>query len=223
MPGARGRQQATLSTDLADAAPQVAVAGGHNVALVLPHALADAVVRVGAAVAAGQALNARVLQAAAAAHQQRGAASDAAPLRGVAAAAAATSCGAAGSLTQAAPAALMCLIAAGGAYLGDLERHAVLLAQLFQLSEHAISDAGRAFGVQAVQHAFDQVDLRGGRQGGMTAAEDRGEMAGPALAMRVRGGGGGAGRGAAAAQGCCGCASAARPRSCMAAGRLPCS
>ena len=48
---------------LADAAAQVAVAGGDDVAAVLPHALADAVVRVRARVRARQPLYARVLQA----------------------------------------------------------------------------------------------------------------------------------------------------------------
>jgi hypothetical protein len=47
---------------LADAAAQVAVAGRHNVALVLLDALADAVICVCAAVHAGQDLQPRVLQ-----------------------------------------------------------------------------------------------------------------------------------------------------------------
>ncbi len=52
-----GRRAARLAQPPA----QVAVAGGHDVALVLPHALADAVVRVRAGVRAGQPLHARVL------------------------------------------------------------------------------------------------------------------------------------------------------------------
>ncbi len=47
--------------NLADAAAQVAVAGGDDVALVLANALADAVVRVRASVRARQPLDPRVL------------------------------------------------------------------------------------------------------------------------------------------------------------------
>ena len=45
-------------------------------------------------------------------------------------------------------------------HLGDFERDAVLLAQLLQLGDDAVRDAGRALRVQAVHHARHQVDLR---------------------------------------------------------------
>ncbi len=46
------------------------------------------------------------------------------------------------------------------ARLGHLERHAVALAQLLQLGDHAVGHARRALRVQAVHHARHQVDLR---------------------------------------------------------------
>jgi hypothetical protein len=46
-------------------------------------------------------------------------------------------------------------------HLGHLERHAVPLAQLLQLGDHAVGHARRALRVQAVHHARHQVDLRG--------------------------------------------------------------
>jgi hypothetical protein len=48
---------------LTDSPPQVLITRRYNVALVLPHALAQAVISVGALVSAGDALNARVLGA----------------------------------------------------------------------------------------------------------------------------------------------------------------
>ena len=47
---------------LAQPPPEIAVAGGHDVAAVLPHALADAVVRVRSAVHARQPLDPRILR-----------------------------------------------------------------------------------------------------------------------------------------------------------------
>jgi hypothetical protein len=38
--------------------------------------------------------------------------------------------------------------------LGDLEGHAVLLPELFQLGHHAVGDAGRALGEQTLHHAL---------------------------------------------------------------------
>lgn len=55
---------ATSSSHLTDASPQVLVTCRHDVALVLPHTLAQAVVSVRAFVGAGDALDAGVLQAA---------------------------------------------------------------------------------------------------------------------------------------------------------------
>ena len=49
---------------LADSPPEVPIAGGYDVALVLPYPLADAVIRVGALVSAGYPLNAGVLRGA---------------------------------------------------------------------------------------------------------------------------------------------------------------
>ena len=62
--GAKGRHEEGLpGAHLPQAPAEVPVAGGHDVAAVLAHALADAVVRVGAGVHAGQALHAGVLHA----------------------------------------------------------------------------------------------------------------------------------------------------------------
>lgn len=44
-------------------------------------------------------------------------------------------------------------------HLGHLQSHTVLCSQLFQLSKHAVGDAGDALGVQAVHHAAHQVNL----------------------------------------------------------------
>ena len=44
-------------------------------------------------------------------------------------------------------------------HLGHLERDAILLAQLLQLSDDAVCDAGRALRIQAVHHARHQVNL----------------------------------------------------------------
>ena len=49
-------------------------------------------------------------------------------------------------------------------HLGDFEGEAVVLAQLFQLSQDALRDAGLALRVQAVHHALHQVDLQNRRQ-----------------------------------------------------------
>ena len=148
--------------NLADAAPQVAVARRHDVAAVLLHSLADAVVRVGARVRAGQALHAGVLQ-------------------GRRAGGAAGSCTAVlvasrAPLSLAPPPALphahgMCdsKLESALAHLGNLERHAVLLPQLLQLGHHAVGDHGGALGVQAVHHALRE----GGRAGGQEASTCR--------------------------------------------------
>ena len=53
--------EAKLATHLSDAPPQVAVAGGHNIALVLPDTLTNAVISVGALVGAWQPINPRIL------------------------------------------------------------------------------------------------------------------------------------------------------------------
>jgi len=44
-------------------------------------------------------------------------------------------------------------------HLGNLESNTVLLAQLLKLSLDAVGDAGRALGIETVQHAFHKVNL----------------------------------------------------------------
>lgn len=50
-------------------------------------------------------------------------------------------------------------VSEGSAHLGNPEGHPVLLAQLFQLRHDTVGDAGRALGIQAVQHPLHQVNL----------------------------------------------------------------
>lgn len=111
-----------VSTHLAYPAPQVAIACRHDVALVLLHALHQAIVCIRALVGARDALHPGVLECM--------------PL-----------CVSRGDIYW--------------AHLGNLQRHLVLLAQLLQLGHDAIRDAGKALGIQAVDHALHKVNLRG--------------------------------------------------------------
>lgn len=68
-----------------------------------------------------------------------------------------------------------CSTQSHSAHLCDLECHPVLLAQLLQLSHDAVCDAGRALGIQAVQHALHKVNLQpaGGNSGQWVRARSR--------------------------------------------------